>query len=67
MDTSTTNKEENNMSKAIDQLFALSLFLLGLVMIYISLGESNQSHEMAGWLTASLGVFIGVTSEFFQH
>ena len=55
------------MSKAIDQLFALSLFLLGLVMIYISLGEGNQSHEIAGWLTASLGVFIGATSEFFQH
>tara|TARA_R100001129_G_C5243775_1_gene226288 strand:+ start:62 stop:265 length:204 start_codon:yes stop_codon:yes gene_type:complete len=67
MDTSTTNKEENNMSKAIDYFFALSLFLLGFVVVYIALGEGNQSHQIAGWATASLGLFLGVTSEFFKN
>ena len=53
--------------KAIDYFFALSLFLLGLMVVYIALGEGNQSHQIAGWATASLGVFIGVTSEFFKN
>ena len=55
------------MSKAIDYFFALSLFLLGFVVVYIALGEGNQSHQIAGWATASLGLFLGVTSEFFKN
>lgn len=55
------------MSNAIDHFFSLCLTILGLVMVFIALGEGNQSHVIAGWLVTSLGIFRGVVSEIFQH
>ena len=64
---STQTTESKTMSNAIDYLFSLSLTILGLVMVFIVLGEGNQSHIIAGWLVTSLGIFRGVMSEIFQH
>jgi len=55
------------MTNAITQLLSLCLAMLGLIMVFIALGEGNQSHIIAGWLVTSLGIFRGVVSEIFQH
>lgn len=55
------------MTNAITLFLSLSIYVLGLFMVLIALGEGNQSLVIAGWLVSALGVIHGVMSEFFQR